>query len=158
MRKNKEVYFNETRAYRSCNPLNIKWSATTHWQGQTGKDEKGFCQFCGFSFGYQAAVLIIRSYRRRHIKRLHTIIETWTSNNADAYIEAVVRFMSSRQSEPCAVDRNTVIDLKNRDLIIQLLLAMTRVEMHANATQTRRMRDYAEMGYDLAITSKGFWG
>ena len=157
-RKNKEVYFNETLPYRSHNPLNIRYAPKVKWEGQTGRDEQDYCRFSSFSMGYRAAVMILRSYRRRHIKRLHTIIETWTSNNADAYIETVVRFMSSRQSEPCAVDRNTVIDLKNRDLTIQLLLAMTRVEMHANATQTRRMRTYAEMGYDLAITSKGFWG
>jgi len=65
--------------------------------------------------------------------------------------------MSPRQSEPFTVDRETVIDLKNRDLVVQLLLAMTRVEMGANHAQVAKMRPYAELGYDLAVTTKKFF-
>jgi hypothetical protein len=56
------------------------------------------------------------------------------------------------------VDYDTEIDLKNRDLVVQLLLAMTRVEMGANAAQVHSMRTYAELGYDLAVSSPKFWG
>ena len=88
------------------------------------------------------------------------IIETWaprSENNTVEYIKAVRQFMGVRQSEPFSVDYDTEIDLKNRDLVVQLLLAMTRVEMGANAAQVHSMRTYAELGYDLAVSSKNFW-
>jgi hypothetical protein len=117
--------------------------------------------FAAFSFGYRAAVMILRSYRKRGIKTMGAIIETWaprSENNTVEYIKAVRQFMGTRQSEPFSVDYDTEIDLKNRDLVVQLLLAMTRVEMGANAAQVHSMRTYAELGYDLAVSSPKFWG
>jgi len=159
-RKNKEIYFNETLAYRNCNPLNIRFSEKVNWMGSKLKSNKGFVQFAAFSFGYRAAVMILRSYRKRGIKTMGAIIETWaprSENNTVEYIKAVRQFMGVRQSEPFSVDYDTEIDLKNRDLVVQLLLAMTRVEMGANAAQVHSMRTYAELGYDLAVSSKNFW-
>ena len=159
-RKNKEVYFNETLAYRNCNPLNIRFSKDTNWLGSKLKDSKGFVVFAAFSFGYRAAVMILRSYAKRGLKTVPQIIETWaprSENNTVAYIKAVLDNLSERQSEPYTVNADTEIDLKNRDLVVQLLLAMTRVEMGANAAQVHSMRTYAELGYDLAVSSKGFF-
>ena len=160
-RKNKEVYFNETLAYRNCNPLNIRYDRKTNWFGSKLKGHGGFVVFAAFSFGYRAAVMILRSYRKRGIKTMGAIIETWaprSENNTVEYIKAVRQFMGTRQSEPFSVDYDTEIDLKNRDLVVQLLLAMTRVEMGANAAQVHSMRTYAELGYDLAVSSPKFWG
>ena len=160
-RKNKEVYFNETLAYRNCNPLNIRYDKKTNWFGSKLKGhDGGFVVFAAFSFGYKAAVMILRSYRKRGIKTMGAIIETWaprSENNTVEYIKAVRQFMSPRQSEPFSVDYDTEIDLKNRDLVVQLLLAMTRVEMGANAAQVHSMRTYAELGYDMAVTTNGFF-
>ena len=160
MRRNKEVYFKESLPYRSRNPLNIRYSAKVKWQGQTGRNEEDYCRFSSFSMGYRAAVMILRSYRRRGIKRLGTIIERWaprTPCETDAYIQSVIDTISPRYSEPYVVARNTVIDLRNRELVIQLLLAMTREEMRANAAQMHSMRLYAEIGYSLAVSTPGFW-
>jgi hypothetical protein len=160
-RKNKEVYFNETLAYRNCNPLNIRFSKDTNWFGSRLKDKKGFVQFCAFSYGYRAAVMILRSYAKRGLKTVPQIIETWaprSENNTVAYIKTVLDNLSERQSEPYTVNENTEIDLKNRELVVQLLLSMTRVEMGANAAQVHSMRTYAELGYDLAVSSPKFWG
>ena len=159
-RKNKEVYFNETLAYRNCNPLNIRFSKDTNWMGSKLKSNKGFVQFAAFSFGYRAAVMILRSYAKRGKKTVPQIIETWaprSENNTVEYIKAVRQFMGTRQSEPFSVDYDTEIDLKNRELVVQLLLAMTRVEMGANAAQVHNLRPYAELGYDLAVTTKNFF-
>lgn len=161
MRRNKEVYFKESLPYRSRNPLNIRYSAKVKWQGQTGRNEEDYCRFSSFSMGYRAAVMILRSYRRRGIKRLGTIIERWaprTPRETDAYIQSVIDTISPRYSEPYVVARNTVIDLRNRELVIQLLLAMTREEMHANAAQMHSMRLYAEIGYSLAVSTPKFFG
>ena len=152
-------HFDRTLAYRNRNPLNIRYSNKVKWQGQEGQN-KGFVKFCAFSMGYRAAVKILRSYHLRRIRTLGAIIETWaprSENNTMAYIKAVEQFMSPRQSEPFSVDYDTEIDLKNRDLVVQLLLAMTRVEMGANAAQVYSMRTYAEMGYDMAVTAPGFF-
>ena len=152
--------FNQTLAYINMNPLNIRFSKDTNWLGSKLKGKQGFVQFAAFSFGYRAAVMILRSYRKRGIKTMGAIIETWaprSENNTVEYIKAVRQFMGTRQSEPFSVDYDTEIDLKNRDLVVQLLLAMTRVEMGANAAQVHSMRTYAELGYDLAVSSKGFF-
>ncbi len=159
-RKNKEIYFNETLAYRNCNPLNIRFSEKVNWMGSKLKSNKGFVQFAAFSFGYRAAVMILRSYAKRGLKTVPQIIETWaprSENNTVAYIKAVLDNLSERQSEPYTVKENTEIDLRNRELVVQLLLSMTRVEMGANAAQVHSMRTYAELGYDLAVSSKGFF-
>ena len=161
MRKNKEVYFNETLAYRNCNPLNIRFSEKVNWIGSKLKDSKGFVVFAAFSFGYRAAVMILRSYAKRGLKTVPQIIETWaprSENDTETYIKTVLDNLSEQQSEPYTVNADTEIDLKNRDLVVQLLLAMTRVEMGANAAQVHSMRTYAELGYDLAVSSPKFFG
>ena len=158
-RQNKEKYFNETIAYRNRNPLNIRYSKTVKWLGQEG-EWRGFVRFRGFEYGYRAAVKILRTYQQRGIHSIRDIVRTWAppnENKTDQYVRAVLQFMSPRQSEPYVVDSTTKIDLKNRTLVVQLLLAMTRVEMGANAAQVYSMRTYAEMGYDLAVTTPGFF-
>ena len=142
--------FDETLAYVNMNPLNIRFDRKTNWFGSRLKDKKGFVQFCAFSYGYRAAVMILRSYAKRGLKTVPQIIETWaprSENNTVEYIKAVFAFMGLRQSEP----------FTNRDLVVQLLLAMTRVEMGANHAQVAKMRPYAELGYDLAVTTKNFF-
>ena len=143
------------------NPLNIRFSKDTNWLGSKLKGKQGFVQFAAFSFGYRAAVMILRSYRKRGIKTMGAIIETWaprSENNTVAYIKTVLDNLSERQSEPYTVNENTEIDLRNRELVVQLLLSMTRVEMGANAAQVHSMRTYAELGYDLAVSSPKFFG
>ena len=152
--------FQDSLAYRNCNPLNIRFDRNTNWMGSRLKGSQGFVVFAAFSFGYRAAVMILRSYAKRGLKTVPQIIETWaprSENNTVAYIKAVLDNLSERQSEPYTVTENTEIDLKNRELVVQLLLAMTRVEMGANAAQVHSMRTYAELGYDLAVSSKGFF-
>jgi hypothetical protein len=128
--------------------------------GSKLKSSKGFVVFATFSFGYRAAVMILRSYAKRGLKTVPQIIETWaprSENDTEDYIKTVLFNLSERQSEPYTVDENTEIDLKNRELVIQLLLSMTKVEMGANPAQVHKLRPYAELGYDLAVTTKNFF-
>ena len=185
MRQNKEKYFNETIAYRNRNPLNIRYSKTVTWQGQLG-EEKGFVKFQGFSLGYRAAVKILRSYHLRGIRSIKKIIETWAprnENNTEAYIANVVNFVRNaslrngastyenenpnhnpNKKSPCRGDlegleycARTQINLRDREEIVNLLLAMTRVEMGANAAQLHELKTSAYIGYDLAATTPGFF-
>ena len=149
-----------TIAYRNRNPLNIRYNASTAWIGARGEN-KGFVVFGAFSFGFRAAVMILRSYAKRGLTTVPQIIETWaprSENNTVAYIKTVLDNLSERQSEPYTVNADTEIDLRNRELVVQLLLSMTRVEMGANAAQVHSMRTYAELGYDLAVSSPKFFG
>ncbi len=164
----------KTRAYRNCNPLNIRWTKA-RWQGQIGKDEAGFVKFANFGYGYRAAVRILRSYWLKHVRTLEEIITRWAppedGNDTEQYINTVTGMMQANgrttgatlagqegQSEPCVVNRDTQMELSNRDLIVQLLLAMTRVEMGASSAQAHSLRPYAEMGYDLAANDPEFFG
>lgn len=152
--------FDQTLAYVNMNPLNIRFDKKTNWFGSRLKDRRGFVQFAAFSYGYRAAVMILRSYAKRGLKTVPQIIETWaprSENDTEDYIKTVLFNLSERQSEPYTVDENTEIDLKNRELVIQLLLSMTKVEMGANAAQVHNLRPYAELGYDLAVTTKDFF-
>ena len=152
--------FDQTLAYVNMNPLNIRFDKKTNWFGSRLKDKKGFVQFGAFSYGYRAAVMILRSYAKRGKKTVPQIIETWaprSENNTVAYIKAVLDNLSERQSEPYTVNADTEIDLKNRELVVQLLLSMARVEMGANHAQVHKLRPYAELGYDLAVTTKNFF-
>ena len=152
--------FDQTLAYVNMNPLNIRFDRKTNWFGSRLKDRKGFVQFAAFSYGFRAAVMILRSYAKRGLKTVPQIIETWaprSENDTEAYIKTVLFNLSERQSEPYTVTADTEIDLKNRELVLQLLLSMTKVEMGANAAQVHSLRPYAELGYDLAVTTKDFF-
>ena len=152
--------FDQTLAYVNMNPLNIRFDKKTNWFGSRLKDRRGFVQFAAFSYGFRAAVMILRSYAKRGLKTVPQIIETWaprSENDTEAYIKTVLFNLSERQSEPFTVTADTEIDLKNRELVLQLLLSMTKVEMGANAAQVHSLRPYAELGYDLAVTTKDFF-
>ncbi|MBO7052059.1 MAG: hypothetical protein J6W24_05285 [Prevotella sp.] len=56
--------------------------------------------------------------------------------------------------EYCA---RTQINLRDREEVVNLLLAMTRVEMGANAAQLHELKTSAYIGYDLAATTPGFF-
>ena len=51
----------------------------------------------------------------------------------------------------------SVLNLRNREEVVSLLLAMTKVEMGANTAQILSMRSYAELGFDMAVTAPGFY-
>ena len=156
--------FERTVAYRNHNPLNIRYVNTVKWQGQIGNGG-GFVHFSTFSEGYRAAVRILRSYRLRGIKTISQIISTWaprSENNTVAYIKAVVDYMNGVFRLPSqggceAYTAESVINLKDREEVKHLLMAMTKVEMGANAAQLHALRMFITIGYDMAVTSKDFF-
>ena len=72
------------------NPLNIRYSAKTRWQGQSGHCN-GFCEFESLEYGIRAACyLILISYRRAGACTPAAIIRRWAppsdNNPTDKYI------------------------------------------------------------------------
>ena len=45
----------------------------------------------------------------------------------------------------------------DREEVVNLLMAMTKVEMGANAAQLHSLRGDAEWGYDMAVTEPNFF-
>ena len=159
----KKVQFDRTIAYTNRNPLNIRYSKDVTWQGQYKYYVGAFVRFKGFEYGYRAAVKILRSYHLRGIRSIRKIIETWAprnENDTNSYIKNVVRFMNGAwridkdEGDYCA---RTQINLRDKEMVVQLLYAMTRVEMGANAAQANSFKSSMEAGYDLAVTSIGFF-
>lgn len=50
------------RGIRNNNPGNLKYSPANNWQGQTGKDNGGFCIFSAPNFGLRAVGVLLRTY------------------------------------------------------------------------------------------------
>jgi hypothetical protein len=102
--------FQDSLAYRNCNPLNIRFSKDTNWMGSKLKSSKGFVVFATFSFGYRAAVMILRSYRKRGIKTMGAIIESWaprSENDTEAYIANVSRLTGIDPDKPLGIPKES---------------------------------------------------
>lgn len=98
-----------TRGVRNKNPLNIRWSNTVNWLGQTGHDNKGFCQFVTMQYGLRAAFALLRTYNRRYgCKTIRQIVSRWappTENDTAAYIRHVAE--RTGFSPDVAIEYNT---------------------------------------------------
>lgn len=154
--RNKE----QTRQYINRNPLNIRYSEKNKWFGQVGCDERGFVKFNSFSTCYRAAMMILRSYRKQRAVTLQDIIYKWappTENNTSAYVNSICKMIGTRTSEPYVIEPSTVIDLKNRELVGQILFIMTRVETGWTAAQAYFIKEYIERGYELAVTTPDYF-
>lgn len=157
------IPFNRTLAFRNKNPLNIRYSKSIKWQGQDGA-QGGFVKFMDFYWGYRAAVKILRKYQQRGCYTIQGIISRWappSENQTDKYIKSVLDYMncvfrlpSQGDAEYCA---RTRLNLKDREAVVNLLMAMTKVEMGANTAQLHDLRGSAEWGYDKAVTSPNFF-
>lgn len=53
------------RGLRNNNPLNIRLSATTRWQGEVRPSrDRSFCQFESMAYGYRAGLKLLQNYRK----------------------------------------------------------------------------------------------
>ena len=152
--------FRDTLAFRNRNPLNMRYSRNQTWEGQIG-ESGGFVKFKEFYYGYRAAVIVLRNYKKRGIRSIYKIISTWAppnENDTGAYIKTVVDFMKGRWgTEPREYDAKTLINLCDREEVVNFLMAMTKVEMGANGAQLHMLKSDIEWGYDKAVSSKGFF-
>lgn len=77
------------------NPLNIRHSPANRWLGlhPTQPSVKGFCKFIAPAYGYRAAVVLIKTYMRRHgLRTPAQIIARWappSENRTELYIACV---------------------------------------------------------------------
>lgn len=79
------------RGVRNNNPGNIR--AGDKWQGLTGVDDAGFCQFDTPEHGIRALAKVLMSYQYKHgLRTLRQMVTRWAppvENDTESYIESV---------------------------------------------------------------------
>lgn len=106
---------------RNKNPLNIRYAVGNNWDGQLGENG-GFCVFESEFYGFRAAAILIRNYRRLYnVKTVKGIVSRWAppnENNTISYVKFVCKELGV--SEGYAIESET--DVK------KMLLAMSIME------------------------------
>ncbi len=113
------------RGLRNNNPLNIRLSATTRWQGEVRpSQDRSFCQFESMAYGYRAGLKLLQNYSKLNgCHTVRTIISRWAppcENDTRSYISTVCK-LSGLYS-----DRRLNVD--DRRTMCSLAAAMSQVE------------------------------
>jgi len=116
------------RGLRNNNPGNIRHDGVT-WKGEVKGNDNAFKSFETMAWGYRAMFHLIHNYQRLY--KLNTIREIVSryappvENHTDFYIKNV--------AEWSGVDADTRITTTNRDVMIPIVAAMSRVENGCSA-------------------------
>lgn len=113
------------RGLRNNNPLNIRLSATTRWQGEVRPSrDRSFCQFESMAYGYWAGLKLLQNYRKLNgCRTIADFVNRWAppvENNTSGYINRVCREMQ--------VPSTYVPDVNDRATMCAFAAAMSRVE------------------------------
>ncbi|MGR5077930.1 virion protein [Photobacterium swingsii] len=111
------------RGIRNNNPLNIEYSSRNNWRGQVGTDGR-FAIYEDDKWGFRAATRILRSYRKRGVNTIQSIIHTFApahENNSDHYANVV--------SQITGIDKYAKVDARNDVTAAKLLQAMAKMEV-----------------------------
>lgn len=113
----------QARGIRNKNPLNIEYSEHNNWQGQVGTDGR-FVIFEDPKWGFRAAARILRSYQRRGVNTIHSIVHTFAPNHenaSDHYASLVSRWTG--------IDKHQVVDAGDDKTAAAIIRAMARMEV-----------------------------
>lgn len=134
-----------SRGLRNNNPGNIR-TDNCKWRGEIyPSQDKAFKQFESAAWGYRAMFHLINNYCRLYgCDTIRKIVSRWappTENYTEAYIKAVC--------EGSHTPADVVITTTNRDVMIPIIAAMSRVENGAAAN----MADLTA-GWELFLQNK----
>ncbi|WP_053062459.1 hypothetical protein, partial [Photobacterium aquae] len=113
----------QPRGIRNNNPLNIEFSTRNNWRGQVGSDGR-FSIFEDDKWGFRAGARILRSYQKRGINTIHSIVHTFApshENNSDHYADMVSRWSG--------YDKHEMVDVRNDTVAAKIIKAMARMEV-----------------------------
>ncbi|MCW8330871.1 virion protein [Photobacterium sp. SDRW27] len=117
------------RGIRNNNPLNIEYSKRNKWRGQVGTDGR-FVIFEDDKYGFRAAARVLRSYQRRGINTIHSIVHTFAPDNeneSDHYANMVAQWTG--------YGKHQQLDVHNDDTAMVVIKAMARMEVgHSYST------------------------
>lgn len=111
------------RGLRNNNPGNIRKNSDV-FQGETKSSDSEFKQFETMAYGYRAMFKILSNYIRRYrLDTIRKIINRWApknENDTSAYITQV--------SSCSGIPADDPIDFRNREQMIRIVAAMSKVE------------------------------
>lgn len=132
-----------SRGLRNNNPGNIRLDGV-HWKGEVEpSQDREFKQFETMAWGYRAMFQCLNTYYRKYgLDTIRKMISRWAppedGNHTDNYVKAV--------SEHSGVPADGRITTTNRDVMIPIVAAMSRVENGVEAKMTD-----VEAGWKLFI-------
>lgn len=114
-----------SRGLRNNNPLNIRLSGTTRWQGEIRpSSDRSFCQFESMAYGYRAALKLLQNYSKLNgCHTIRTMVSRWappSENDTRSYIATVVKLTG--------IDPDKQINVSNKRQMCALVAAMSQVE------------------------------
>ncbi len=120
------------RGIRNNNPCNIRLSRTTYKGEVTPSSDKAFKQFESMAYGYRAVFVTLRHYYTNlGLKTIRQMISRWappSENNTGSYVKHV--------SDAAQYDCDAAVDIKDKNLMVKIVSAMSFVENGLKANQT----------------------
>lgn len=119
------------RGVRNNNPGNIDFNPLNKWKGLNPKSKEldsRFCVFISPEYGIRALMILLRNYEKKYgLNSIRQIINRWApthENDTSSYMKHVAKLMNT--------DIDTCLELKNRNVLIQLAKAIVT---HENGVQ-----------------------
>lgn len=112
------------------NPLNIRYSCNNKWIGQVGEDN-GFCVFESLAYGFRAAFILLRNYKKQGFDSVEKIITKFAppcENPTYQYIKFVADRLEDDGIQCYGVDMEICPIQMDNDCVISLLSAMCKFE------------------------------
>lgn len=119
--------------FRRNNPMNVRYSVRNNWEGQTGQTN-GFCCFASVGYGFRAAFITLKNYGSGGYNTIRKIVTRWappSENPTQTYIKFValrMAYLGYCDSGDWKDMADTRLDMKNPELILDLMMYMTRFE------------------------------
>ena len=138
------------RGLRNGNPLNIRHTKGSLWNGQIGNDG-AFCIFMDKVWGYRAGFRLLNTYNKKYgLYSVENIIRRWAppadGNDTEGYIKRVCELTGMRESD------TVVFEIPSREenrKAKSLVRAMAMVENGCRAEMIA-MEDI-ERGFEMAF-------
>jgi hypothetical protein len=131
-----------SRGLRNNNPGNIRQSSTTFHGEKTPSSDPAFKQFKTMALGYRAMFVLLHTYQKKYgLRTIRAMIGRYappTENHTEDYVDSVSRWSM--------VGPDTNITATNRDVMVPIVVAMSRVENGTPADMAQ-----VEAGWKLFI-------
>lgn len=130
-----------SRGLRNNNPGNIRQNSDNFLGEIKPSADSAFKQFESIEYGYRAMFVTLNTYQKRYgLSTIRTMISRWAPSKDNNDTEAYIRAVSSESGVP----ENSHITSTNKDVMVPIVAAMSRVENGAAANITEVQR-----GWDL---------
>lgn len=112
------------------NPLNIRYSPNNNWVGQIGEDN-GFCVFKSPAYGFRAAFILLRNYKKQGLDTVEKIITKFAppfENPTYHYIKFVANKLENIGIHCYGINMEFSPLSMDKECIVSLLSAMCKFE------------------------------